>query len=75
MKISVLKNASLLHDELVNIHKKNMIRFLKKSKLDEIKSMITKGRKNKWTTAIDGKEMTLDNMERLVEDSQLLMMK
>ena len=37
--------------------------------------MITKGRKNKWTTAIDGKEMTLDNMERLVEDSQLLMMK
>ena len=37
--------------------------------------MIAKGRKNKWTTTIDGKEMTLDNMERLAEDSQLLMMK
>ena len=39
-----------------------------KNRINEIKSIITKGKERKLKTTIDGKEFTLDDAEILVED-------
>ena len=39
-----------------------------KSRFDEIKSTITKKRKNELKTIVDKREIALDNAEKLVED-------